>query len=93
MQILYSTEPHHVLKLVISVELYLLIDDVSLDEVLVLVFTHMCKFCTCDILVKFAFFVAVDIVNCLYCFMLVYSALCPVAAVQIAVTYGFGYVL
>ena len=25
--------------------------------------------------------------------MLVYSALCPVAAVQIAVTYGFGYVL
>lgn len=32
-------------------------------------------------------------VNCLYCFMLVYSALCPVAAVQIAVTNGFGYVL
>lgn len=34
MQILYSAEPHHVLKLVISVELYLLIDDVSLYEVL-----------------------------------------------------------
>ena len=94
-------QSHHVLKLVVSVELELLVDDVAFDEVLlenggcpltetstlygfyaitygddnieivhcclirlVLVFTHMCKFCTCDIFIEFALFVAIVYMTC-----------------------------